>query len=133
MPTLRGSEPTFGRRLTAGLSLIKGFMDSAAFVAVSGLFTAKLTSNFVLIGAVMVHPGTAIVAKRPASPLFAATVAGDVCATSGGRAGSRPRLAASRLGCAAGRCWRLAPYLLGPLAATALMVAATDTSTQAVP
>jgi uncharacterized membrane protein YoaK (UPF0700 family) len=64
----------YRRALPAGLSFVAGYVDTAGFVALFGLFTAHVTGNFVLIGSALVHPGPGIVAKLLALPVFAVVV-----------------------------------------------------------
>jgi uncharacterized membrane protein YoaK (UPF0700 family) len=60
------------RKLTiAGLlSFNGGFVDTAGFVALQGLFTAHVTGNFVTLGAALVFGTHGIVAKLVALPEF---------------------------------------------------------------
>ena len=61
---------------SAGLSFTAGFVDTAAFIALFGLFTAHVTGNFVLIGAELVSSSTSgVLAKLLALPAFVAAVA----------------------------------------------------------
>jgi uncharacterized membrane protein YoaK (UPF0700 family) len=57
------------------LAFTAGFVDTAGFIALFGLFTAHVTGNFVLIGASLAdfHPG--VLAKLLALPVFIAAVA----------------------------------------------------------
>jgi uncharacterized membrane protein YoaK (UPF0700 family) len=58
------------------LAFTAGFVDTAGFIALFGLFTAHVTGNFVLIGASFAdfHPG--ILGKLLALPVFILAVAG---------------------------------------------------------
>ncbi|WP_296947877.1 YoaK family protein [uncultured Massilia sp.] len=66
--------------LTLGvcLGLIAGYVDTAGFVALFGLFTAHVTGNFVLIGTELARPsgGHVLLLKFLAVPAFAAGVIG---------------------------------------------------------
>ncbi len=61
--------------LGAGLSFVAGFVDSLGFVALFSLFTAHVTGNFVLLGAALIQPGSGVITKLLALPVFMATVA----------------------------------------------------------
>ena len=67
-----GSDPFAG----AALAFVAGFVDAAAFIALTGLFTAHVTGNFVLIGAELVASSSGVVAKLLALPVFVGAVAG---------------------------------------------------------
>ena len=67
-----GSGPTAG----AALAFVAGFVDAAAFIALTGLFTAHVTGNFVLIGTELVASSSGVVAKLLALPVFVGAVAG---------------------------------------------------------
>lgn len=56
------------------LSFNAGFVDTAGFVALQGLFTAHVTGNFVTFGAAMVLGTSGAVAKLLALPVFCAVV-----------------------------------------------------------
>lgn len=62
--------------LGVGLGLLAGYIDTAAFVGLFGLFTAHVTGNFVLIGSELARPSHAGVLplKFLAVPAFAAGV-----------------------------------------------------------
>ena len=51
-----------------------GYVDTAGFLALQGLFTAHITGNFVTIGASLVHGTSGVVAKLLALPMFCAVV-----------------------------------------------------------
>ena len=62
--------------MSTGLSFAAGFVDTATFIALFGLFTAHVTGNFVLIGAELVASSTeGVLAKLLALPAFIAAVA----------------------------------------------------------
>jgi uncharacterized membrane protein YoaK (UPF0700 family) len=56
------------------LSLNAGYLDTAGFLALRGLFTAHVTGNFVTFGAAIVQGGSGAVAKLVALPVFCAVV-----------------------------------------------------------
>jgi uncharacterized membrane protein YoaK (UPF0700 family) len=56
------------------LSLTAGYVDTAAFLALQGLFTAHVTGNFVTLGASLALGTSGAVAKLLALPVFSAVV-----------------------------------------------------------
>src|ERR1700760_2003021 len=56
------------------LSLNAGFVDTAGFLALQGLFTAHVTGNFVTLGASLVLGTSGAVAKLLSLPVFCAVV-----------------------------------------------------------
>src|SRR5580692_13050422 len=56
------------------LSINAGFMDTAAFLALKGLFTAHVTGNFVTLGAALVLGTSGALAKLLALPMFCLVV-----------------------------------------------------------
>lgn len=52
------------------LSFNGGYVDTAGFLALQGLFTAHVTGNFVTIGAALVFGTSGIIAKLLALPVF---------------------------------------------------------------
>jgi len=57
------------------LSVNGGYVDTAGFLALQGLFTAHVTGNFVTLGAALVLGTTGVVAKLLALPVFCLVVA----------------------------------------------------------
>ena len=57
------------------LSVNGGYVDTAGFLALQGLFTAHVTGNFVTAGAALVFGTSGVVAKLLALPVFCLTVA----------------------------------------------------------
>jgi uncharacterized membrane protein YoaK (UPF0700 family) len=57
------------------LSFNGGYVDSAGFLALQGLFSAHVTGNFVTLGAALVLGSSGVVAKLIALPLFCLVVA----------------------------------------------------------
>jgi uncharacterized membrane protein YoaK (UPF0700 family) len=51
-----------------------GYVDTAGFLALQGLFTAHVTGNFVTLGAALVQGSTGILAKMLALPVFCLVV-----------------------------------------------------------
>ncbi|WP_109124483.1 YoaK family protein [Dyella sp. C11] len=58
------------------LSVMAGYVDTAGFLALHGLFTAHVTGNFVTIGAALVNGSSGIIAKLLALPVFCVFVIG---------------------------------------------------------
>ncbi|WP_430390114.1 YoaK family protein [Dyella sp. 20L07] len=58
------------------LSVNAGYVDTAGFLALHGLFTAHVTGNFVTIGAALVLGTSGIIAKLLALPVFCLAVLG---------------------------------------------------------
>jgi uncharacterized membrane protein YoaK (UPF0700 family) len=57
-------------RIAALLSFVAGFVDTAGFLGLQGLFTAHVTGNFVTLGAALVLGTHGVVAKLLALPEF---------------------------------------------------------------
>ena len=57
------------------LSTTGGYVDTASFLGLQGLFTAHVTGNFVTLGAALVFGTSGVLAKLMALPVFCATVA----------------------------------------------------------
>lgn len=56
--------------LAALLSFNGGFVDTAGFIGLQGLFTAHVTGNFVTLGAALVFGTKGVIAKLIALPEF---------------------------------------------------------------
>jgi uncharacterized membrane protein YoaK (UPF0700 family) len=63
------------RSLPLVLSVNAGYVDSAGFLALQGLFSAHVTGNFVTLGAALVLGTSGVLAKLIALPLFCVVVA----------------------------------------------------------
>jgi uncharacterized membrane protein YoaK (UPF0700 family) len=63
------------RTIPVLLSVNGGYVDTAGFLALQGLFTAHVTGNFVTAGAALVFGTSGVVAKLLALPVFCLTVA----------------------------------------------------------
>jgi uncharacterized membrane protein YoaK (UPF0700 family) len=63
-----------GATLPALLSLNAGYVDTASYLALQGLFTAHVTGNFVTLGASLALGTSGAVAKLLALPTFCAVV-----------------------------------------------------------
>jgi uncharacterized membrane protein YoaK (UPF0700 family) len=80
----------------SALAFVAGYVDTACFIVLFGLFTAHVTGNFVLIGSELVHPVNGVTIKFLAFPAFIAAVAVSrliaQAAERGGRSAARPLL-----------------------------------------
>ncbi|OPY95534.1 hypothetical protein A5906_05920 [Bradyrhizobium sacchari] len=56
------------------LSFTAGYVDTAGFLALQGLFTAHVTGNFVTLGAALALGASGVLAKLLALPVFCAVV-----------------------------------------------------------
>lgn len=67
---------TFSLRptLPVVLTLTAGFVDTAGFLALQGLFTSHVTGNFVTLGAALVFGTSGALAKLLALPIFCAVI-----------------------------------------------------------
>jgi uncharacterized membrane protein YoaK (UPF0700 family) len=61
--------------LPVALSFTAGYVDTLGFIALFGFFSAHVTGNFVLLGAALVDPHHAVLAKLLALPVFMLGVA----------------------------------------------------------
>jgi uncharacterized membrane protein YoaK (UPF0700 family) len=81
----------------SALAFVAGYVDTACFILLFGLFTAHVTGNFVLIGSEIVHPVNGVTIKFLAFPAFVIAVAASrllaQAAERGGRPAARPLLA----------------------------------------
>jgi uncharacterized membrane protein YoaK (UPF0700 family) len=76
------------------LSFVGGYVDTAGFLALQGLFTAHVTGNFVTFGAAMLNGATGAWAKLLALPVFCLVV---IATRLGGTALERRRRPALRI------------------------------------
>ena len=60
--------------LSPVLSFNAGYIDTAGFLALSGLFTAHVTGNFVTFGAAMAQGSSGVLAKLLVLPVFCAVI-----------------------------------------------------------
>ncbi|WP_033365301.1 YoaK family protein [Bordetella sp. FB-8] len=67
-------QPTASPRLTSLLGFNAGYVDTAGFLALNGLFTAHVTGNFVTLAASLVHGTNGALAKLSALPVFCVLV-----------------------------------------------------------
>lgn len=65
---------TSAARVTRLLGFNGGYVDTAGFLALKGLFTAHVTGNFVTLGAALVHGSTGAISKLLALPVFCVMV-----------------------------------------------------------
>jgi uncharacterized membrane protein YoaK (UPF0700 family) len=59
---------------TAALSFTAGFVDTCGFIALSGLFAAHITGNFVVLGATLTGDAVGAASKILALPVFLLTI-----------------------------------------------------------
>lgn len=67
-------QPTASPRLTGLLGFNAGYVDTAGFLALHGLFTAHVTGNFVTLAASLIHGANGALAKLCALPVFCVLV-----------------------------------------------------------
>ncbi len=72
---VRSSREVTVPRLAFLLAVLAGYVDTAGFLALHGLFTAHVTGNFVTIGASLVFGTSGALSKLLALPVFCAMVA----------------------------------------------------------
>ena len=72
------------------LSVLGGYVDTAGFLALQGLFTAHVTGNFVTLAAALVTGTSGVLAKLLALPVFCVVVA--IARVVGNLLGSRQTL-----------------------------------------
>ncbi|ALM85439.1 YoaK family protein [Bordetella sp. N] len=65
---------TSSARVSRLLGFNGGYVDTAGFLALKGLFTAHVTGNFVTLGAALVHGSTGAIGKLLALPVFCVMV-----------------------------------------------------------
>ncbi|OWT74303.1 MULTISPECIES: YoaK family protein [unclassified Achromobacter] len=65
---------TSSARVARLLGFNGGYVDTAGFLALKGLFTAHVTGNFVTLGAALVHGSTGAISKLLALPVFCVMV-----------------------------------------------------------
>ncbi|PWU25726.1 MULTISPECIES: DUF1275 family protein [unclassified Pseudomonas] len=63
-------QPAVSPTLAGLLGFNAGYVDTAGFLALHGLFTAHVTGNFVTLGATLVHGTGGALAKLSALPIF---------------------------------------------------------------
>src|SRR5262249_31578112 len=66
--------PTVSSALPLTLSATAGYVGTAGFLALQGLFTAHVTGNFVTLGPTLATGSTGAAAKLLALPVFCAVV-----------------------------------------------------------
>ena len=74
MSTAMASSPSVPADVPVLLSLNAGYVDTAGFLALHGLFTAHVTGNFVTIGAALAFGTSGVVTKLLALPTFCVVV-----------------------------------------------------------
>lgn len=82
----------FAPALPIVLSAEAGYVDTAGFLALQGLFTAHVTGNFVTLGATLAFGTTGVVAKLLALPVFCLMVIGARLTGAFLQASDRPAL-----------------------------------------
>ncbi|MEG2999478.1 MAG: YoaK family protein [Comamonas sp.] len=72
MDTAASSPPP--KMLSYLLGFNAGYVDTAGFLALGGLFTAHVTGNFVTLGAALIHGSDGALSKLAALPVFCVAV-----------------------------------------------------------
>src|ERR1700732_2836848 len=78
--------------LSTLLSFNGGFVDTAGYLALQGLFTAHVTGNFVTIGAALAFGSAGVITKLLALPVFCVVIIGTRLAFSSPIASRKPVL-----------------------------------------
>ena len=65
----------FEDQLATLLTFNGGYVDTAGFLMLQGLFTAHVTGNFVTLGATLIHGSSGALGKTLALPVFCVLVA----------------------------------------------------------
>lgn len=84
--------PLFPPALPVLLSVLAGYVDTAGYLALQGLFTSHVTGNFVTLGATLVLGTSGALAKLMALPVFCVVVASTRLAGSALTDAGRPSL-----------------------------------------
>ena len=74
MPASHGLKLSWQPTVPLLLGVNGGFVDTAGFLALQGLFTAHVTGNFVTLGAAVVFGTSGTAAKILALPTFCAVI-----------------------------------------------------------
>lgn len=96
------------------LAFVAGYVDTLGFVALSGLFVAHVTGNFILIGSGLAGAGSGVLAKLLVFPAFVAGIAAARLLAGITREAPPGHHAAALYGL---QCVLLAAFLLAGLAA----------------
>ena len=79
---MAANETPVPRAMGLLLGFNAGYVDTAGFLALGGLFTAHVTGNFVTLGAALIHGSAGAISKLLALPVFCVVVLLTRCASS---------------------------------------------------